>query len=41
MAAQAQLMTMMTQFIAATNNNNNNHNPPPPPPPMWIDLSDF
>jgi hypothetical protein len=33
-AAQAQLMQMMTQFIQANaNNNNNNNNPPPPPPP--------
>ena len=42
MAAQAQLMTMMTQFIAATNNNkNNNNNQPPPPPLQWKDLQDF
>ena len=40
MAAQAQLMTMMTKLIGATNknNHNNNHNPPPPPPPPPVDM---
>jgi hypothetical protein len=36
MEAQAQLMQVMTQFLANVqnnNNNNNNNNPPPPPPP--------
>jgi hypothetical protein len=35
MDAQAQLMQVMTQFLANANNNNNNNNnnPPPPPPP--------
>jgi hypothetical protein len=40
-AAQAQLMQMMTQLIQANanNNNNNNNNPPPPPspPPPQVD----
>jgi hypothetical protein len=34
MEAQAQLMQIMTQFLAnANNNNNNNNNTPRPPPP--------
>jgi hypothetical protein len=33
MEAQAQLMQVMTQFLANVQNNNNNNNPPPPPPP--------
>jgi hypothetical protein len=38
-AAQAQLMQMMAQFIQANNNNNNNNNNPPlpPPPPPQVD----
>jgi hypothetical protein len=39
-AAQAQLMQMMTQFIQANANNNHNNNPsplPPPPPPPQVD----
>jgi hypothetical protein len=31
MEAQAQLMQVMTQFLANANNNNNNNNNPPPP----------
>jgi 3-hydroxymyristoyl/3-hydroxydecanoyl-(acyl carrier protein) dehydratase len=39
MEAQAQLMQVMTQFLADTqNNNNNNNNPPPPPPPPQVDM---
>jgi hypothetical protein len=39
MEAQAQLMQVMTQFLAHTqNNNNNNNNPPPPPPPPQVDM---
>jgi hypothetical protein len=39
MEAQAQLMQVMTQFLAnANNNNNNNNNPPPPPPPPQVDM---
>jgi hypothetical protein len=37
MEAQAQLMQVMTQFLANANNNNNN-NPPPPPPPPQVDM---
>jgi hypothetical protein len=33
MEAQAQLMQVMTQFLANFQNNNNNNNKPPPPPP--------
>jgi 3-hydroxymyristoyl/3-hydroxydecanoyl-(acyl carrier protein) dehydratase len=35
MEAQAQLMQVMTQFLANTQNNNN---PPPPPPPRQVDM---
>jgi hypothetical protein len=35
MEAQAQLMQVMTQFLANANNNNN---PPPPPPPPQVDM---
>jgi hypothetical protein len=40
MEAQAQLMQVMTQFLAnVQNNNNNNNNPPlPPPPPSQVDM---
>jgi hypothetical protein len=39
MEAQAQLMQVMTQFLAnANNNNNNNNNPPPPPPSPQVDM---
>jgi hypothetical protein len=45
MEAQAQLMQVMTQFIANIQNNNNNNNnnnnppaPPPPPPPPQVDM---
>jgi 3-hydroxymyristoyl/3-hydroxydecanoyl-(acyl carrier protein) dehydratase len=39
MEAQAQLMQVLTQFLANTqNNNNNNNNPPPPPPPRQVDM---
>jgi hypothetical protein len=40
MEAQAQLMQVMTQFLASANNNNNNNNnnPPPPPPPPQVDM---
>jgi hypothetical protein len=40
MEAQAQLMQVMTQFLANANNNNNNNNnnPPPPPPPPQVDM---
>jgi hypothetical protein len=39
MEAQAQLMQVMTQFLAnVQNNNNNNNNPPPPPPPPQVDM---
>jgi hypothetical protein len=38
MEAQAQLMHVMTQFLANANNNNNNNNPPPPPPPPQVDM---
>jgi hypothetical protein len=31
--AQAQLMQVMTQFLANFQNNNNHNNKPPPPPP--------
>jgi hypothetical protein len=42
MEAQAQLMKVMTQFLAnAQNNNNNNNNPPPPPPPQVDMLARF
>ena len=41
MAAQAQLMQMMTQFIAQNQNNNNNNNNPPPPPPQVDRLARF
>jgi hypothetical protein len=34
MEAQAQLMQVMTQFLANANNNN----PPPPPPPPQVDM---
>jgi hypothetical protein len=34
--AQAQLMQVVTQFIA--NSQNNNNNPPPPPPPPQVDM---
>jgi hypothetical protein len=34
MEAQAQLMQVMTQFLANVQNNNNNNNNPPPPPPL-------
>jgi hypothetical protein len=40
MEAQAQLMQVMTQFLANANNNNNN-NPPPPPPPQVDMLARF
>jgi hypothetical protein len=36
MEAQAQLMQVVTQFIA--NSQNNNNNPPPPPPPPQVDM---
>jgi hypothetical protein len=40
MEAQAQLMQVMTQFLAnaQNNDNNNNNNPPPPPPPPQVDM---
>jgi hypothetical protein len=38
MEAQAQLMQIMTQFLANPNNNNNNNNNPPPPPPPQVDM---
>jgi hypothetical protein len=39
MEAQAQLMQVMTRFLAnAQNNNNNNNNNPPPPPPPRVDM---
>jgi hypothetical protein len=38
MEAQAQLMQVMTQFLANANNNNNNNNDPPPPPPTQVDM---
>jgi hypothetical protein len=39
MEAQAQLMQVVTQFIAnSQKNNNNNNNPPPPPPPPQVDM---
>jgi hypothetical protein len=42
MEAQAQLMQVMTQFLANVQNNNNNNNnnppPPPPPPPPQVDM---
>jgi hypothetical protein len=39
MEAQAQLMQVMTQFLANTQNNNNNNNkPPPPPPPPQVNM---
>jgi hypothetical protein len=38
MEAQAQLMQVVTQFIANSLNNNNNNNPPPPPPPPQVDM---
>jgi hypothetical protein len=39
MEAQAQLMQVMTHFLANTqNNNNNNNNPPPPPLPPQVDM---
>jgi hypothetical protein len=38
MEAQAQLMQVITQFLANANNNNNNNNPPPPPPPPQVDM---
>jgi hypothetical protein len=44
MEAQAQLMQVMTQFLAHTqnnNNNNNNNNPPAPPPPQVDMLARF
>jgi hypothetical protein len=43
MEAQAQLMQVMTQFLAnaQNNNNNNNNNPPPPPPPQVNMLARF
>jgi hypothetical protein len=44
MEAQAQLMQVMTQFLANTqnnNNNNSNNNPPPPPPPQVDMLARF
>jgi hypothetical protein len=42
MEAQAQLMQVMTQFLAnAQNNKNNNNNPPPPPPPQVDMLARF
>jgi hypothetical protein len=44
MEAQAQLMQVMTQFLANANNNNNNNNnnnPPPPPPPQVDMLTRF
>jgi 3-hydroxymyristoyl/3-hydroxydecanoyl-(acyl carrier protein) dehydratase len=45
MEAQAQLMQVMTHFLANANNNNNNNNnnnhPPPPPPPQVDMLARF
>jgi hypothetical protein len=41
MEAQAQLMQVMTQFLANANNNNNNNNPPPLPPPQVDMLARF
>jgi hypothetical protein len=43
MEAQAQLIQVMTRFLANTqNNNNNNNNPPPlPPPPQVYMLARF
>jgi hypothetical protein len=41
MEAQAQLMQMMTQFLANQNNQNNNNNNPPPPPPQIDMLTRF
>jgi hypothetical protein len=41
MEAQAQLMQVMTQFLANANNNNNNNNPPPPVPPQVDMLARF
>jgi hypothetical protein len=45
MEAQAQLMQVMTQFLANannnSNNNNNNNNPPPLPPPQVDMLARF
>jgi hypothetical protein len=41
MEAQAQLMQVMTQFLANTQNNNNNYNNPPPPPPQVDMLARF
>jgi hypothetical protein len=38
MEAQAQLMQVMTQFLANANNNNNNNKNPPPPPPPQVDI---
>jgi hypothetical protein len=39
MEAQAQLMQVMTQFLAnVNNNNNNNNNPPLPPPSPQVDM---
>jgi hypothetical protein len=41
MEAQAQLMQVMTPFLANFQNNNNNNNnppPPPPPPPPQVDM---
>jgi hypothetical protein len=39
MEAQAQIMQVVTQFIAnSQNNNNNNNNPPLPPPPPQVDM---
>jgi hypothetical protein len=38
MEAQAQLMQVMTQFLANANNNNNNNKNPPPPPPPQVDM---
>jgi hypothetical protein len=38
METQAQLMQVMTQFLANANNNNNNNKNPPPPPPPQVDM---
>jgi hypothetical protein len=38
MEAHAQLMQVMTQFLANVQNNNNNNNPPPPPPPPQVNM---
>jgi hypothetical protein len=38
MEAQAQLMQVMTLFLAHTQKNNNNNNNPPPPPAPQVDM---